>query len=547
MTGGVRQSTAQHQEQQRGTLPCPRPGKTADRGLETVAVDSLGGAAADAFATEEAAGMELRQALSEAGVLRSLVLPRNYSPTLRPDDGVLFAESPLAVATPVVVRARQSRDAAPERLNLDKRNLSECCVLEGEERLRLLNYQHNAIRSISRLRALPNLVFLDLYSNALEEITGLEAVPLLRVLMLGRNRIQAISGLSQLRKLDVLDLHSNRIQRIEGLDQLHQLRVLNLAGNAIREVENIRSLRSLMELNLRRNAIEGLAPCNEGASAAHRRLPPMLRRLFLSHNRIESLSDADVLSECAKLTELALEGNPAVVAAQKDLYRSTIVAKVPWLQTLDLVPVTEEDRAAVGEQSGAAERKTQRDQDLEAITRQWAAAMRGEQDEPAPNGRESASAQAHANAPVGLAELKQVSGVASRLVLHGDGPALTVGVEAHQREVTCVSLELVPWASVCSSLLPLLRRMPDLAELRIGECDVRSLAQVDVLAALSELKTLEVDAKVRDSRSCPRPRVCGARPRPRPRARAWSTRADPELACDVPGTPPSPDRTRWSR
>eukprot|EP00793_Prasinoderma_coloniale_P000830 PRCOL_00003980-RA len=37
--------------------------------------------------------------------------------------------------------------------------------------------------------------------------------------------------------------------------------------------------------------------------------------------------------------------------------------------------------------------------------------------------------------------------------------------------------------------------MPDLAELRIGECDVRSLAQVDVLAALSELKALEVDAK----------------------------------------------------
>ena len=35
-------------------------------------------------------------------------------------------------------------------------------ILEGEHRLRLLNFQNNRIRSISNLQALPSLIFCDL-------------------------------------------------------------------------------------------------------------------------------------------------------------------------------------------------------------------------------------------------------------------------------------------------------------------------------------------------------------------------------------------------
>jgi leucine-rich repeat-containing protein 49 len=45
----------------------------------------------------------------------------------------------------VVYRKPSERSANPERLNLDKRELSHMPLLEGEERLRLLNLQHNNI------------------------------------------------------------------------------------------------------------------------------------------------------------------------------------------------------------------------------------------------------------------------------------------------------------------------------------------------------------------------------------------------------------------
>ena len=65
----------------------------------------------------------------------------------------------------MVYRKPSERSANPERLNLDKRDLSHMPLLEGEERLRLLNLQHNHISKIENLVRLPNLIFLDLYNN----------------------------------------------------------------------------------------------------------------------------------------------------------------------------------------------------------------------------------------------------------------------------------------------------------------------------------------------------------------------------------------------
>jgi leucine-rich repeat-containing protein 49 len=43
-----------------------------------------------------------------------------------------------------------------------------CPILEGEQRLRLLNFQNNSIALISNLRNLPELIFLDLYNNQIQ-------------------------------------------------------------------------------------------------------------------------------------------------------------------------------------------------------------------------------------------------------------------------------------------------------------------------------------------------------------------------------------------
>ena len=267
-----------------------------------------------------------------------------------PGDGVLVAESRVEPGAPVIYRLRAARDANPERLDLNRRSLDQCCLLEGEHRLRLLNYQHNAITRISRLESVRNLVFLDLYANAVETIGGLEATPGLRVLMLGRNRVRRITGLSHLARLDVLDLHNNRVESTRGLEGLASLRVLNLAGNNIAFAGDLRTLEGLAELNLRRNHIEDLAP---GA------LPRRLKRCFLSHNPIRDANGLAPLRDVAALEELTLDGTPAATeAASRAAYRKAVVAAAPGVRVLDgdVVRVEEKSTAASAEAANARAR-----------------------------------------------------------------------------------------------------------------------------------------------------------------------------------------------
>lgn len=76
-----------------------------------------------------------------------------------------------------------------------RRKLSVCPILEGEDQLRLLNYQHNMITKIQHLSTLKRLIFLDLYDNQIEEISGLSSLKSLRVLMLGKNRWVCVRGM----------------------------------------------------------------------------------------------------------------------------------------------------------------------------------------------------------------------------------------------------------------------------------------------------------------------------------------------------------------
>jgi Leucine-rich repeat (LRR) protein len=149
-----------------------------------------------------------------------------------PADGIIFAKSKgQSDSSLVVYRTPEERLRNPERLNLDRRGLETCPILEQEQRLRLLNYQNNSIKQITNLENLPNLIFLDLYNNHISTLDGpLCNIKGLRVLMAGKNKITKISNLDFLRKLDVLDLHSNEIKIVEGLEGLSDLRVLNLAG-----------------------------------------------------------------------------------------------------------------------------------------------------------------------------------------------------------------------------------------------------------------------------------------------------------------------------
>ncbi|XP_033107999.1 leucine-rich repeat-containing protein 49-like isoform X2 [Anneissia japonica] len=247
-------------------------------------------------------------------------------------DKVIFSESPSLPGVAIVSRPPEERSNNPDRLNLDRRRLTACPILEGEESLRLLNFQHNAIITIERVNCLRRLIFLDLYDNRIEEISGLEGLRSLRVLMLGKNRIQKIENLESLSKLDVLDLHGNQIKDVENLNHLEELRVLNLAGNNISTVNNLIGMDSLTELNLRRNKITTVDDVDN---------LPNLQRLFLSFNCIASFDDIACLGDSTSLSELSLDGNPF---SHDSYYKQTILRNMIHLKQLDMKRITDEER-----------------------------------------------------------------------------------------------------------------------------------------------------------------------------------------------------------
>ncbi|XP_071844529.1 leucine-rich repeat-containing protein 49-like isoform X1 [Apostichopus japonicus] len=262
-----------------------------------------------------------------------------------PGDRVVFSESPSIPGVPIVYRSPEEKGANPDRLNLDRRRLTVCPILEGEEQLRLLNFQHNAIQRIEHLNNLRRLIFLDLYDNRIEEISGLSNLKSLRVLMLGKNRIRKIESLTSLGKLDVLDLHGNQITHIENLDHLVELRVLNLAGNEISHVGNLRGMESLTELNLRRNKI---ITVNDVDSI------PKLQRLFLSFNRISCFEDISCLADASNLSEISLDGNPF---CQDGNYRQMLIKAMHQLSLLDMKKISDEEKKMISTISRKEEQK----------------------------------------------------------------------------------------------------------------------------------------------------------------------------------------------
>jgi len=277
------------------------------------------------------------------------------------DSGVRLAESRVEPGAPVVFRTREAREASPERLDLDRMGLRECCLLEGEHRLRLLNYQGNRIARVSRLGSVRNLVFLDLTENALESLEGVEACPHLRVLLVGKNKLRTLGrALASLPKLDVLDARENGIDAVGDAAVVFgaaaaSVRVLNLAGNALRETGDLRGLRNVHELDLRRNRIARLPESC---------LPESLRRCFLSANPLASRDALAPLASLPRLEALALDGTPWRASAgacrpdergggdrgdgspSRANYRAATASVAPHLRTLDGEDVTDEDRRA---------------------------------------------------------------------------------------------------------------------------------------------------------------------------------------------------------
>ncbi|KAM9183468.1 leucine-rich repeat-containing protein 49 isoform 3-T3 [Dugong dugon] len=256
-------------------------------------------------------------------------LERNYSS--RQGDHINLVSSSMP-SFPILQRSSEEKILYSDRLTLERQKLTVCPIIDGEEHLRLLNFQHNFITRIQNISNLQRLIFLDLYDNQIEEISGLSTLRSLRVLLLGKNRIRKISNLENLKNLDVLDLHGNQITKVENVNHLCDLRVLNLARNLLSHVDNLNGLDSLTELNLRHNQITSVRDVDN---------LPCLQRLFLSFNNISSFENVSCLADSSSLSDITFDGNPI---AQESWYKHTILQNMMQLRQLDMKRITEEER-----------------------------------------------------------------------------------------------------------------------------------------------------------------------------------------------------------
>ncbi|XP_024413266.2 leucine-rich repeat-containing protein 49 [Desmodus rotundus] len=266
---------------------------------------------------------------SFSGRLLQHDLERNYSS--RQGDHINLVSSSMP-SFPILQRSSEEKILYSDRLTLERQKLTVCPIIDGEEHLRLLNFQHNFITRIQNISNLRRLIFLDLYDNQIEEISGLSTLRSLRVLLLGKNRIKKISNLENLKNLDVLDLHGNQIAKIENVSHLCDLRVLNLARNLLNHVDNLNGLNSLTELNLRHNQITYVRDVDN---------LPCLQRLFLSFNNIANFESVCCLADSTSLSDITFDGNPI---AQESWYKHTVLQNMQQLRQLDMKRVTEEER-----------------------------------------------------------------------------------------------------------------------------------------------------------------------------------------------------------
>ncbi|XP_037358739.2 leucine-rich repeat-containing protein 49 isoform X4 [Talpa occidentalis] len=273
-----------------------------------------------------------KEAPSFPGRLLQHDLERNYSSRQGIFSDHINLVSSSVSSFPILQRSSEEKILYSDRLTLERQKLTVCPIIDGEEHLRLLNFQHNFITRIQNISNLQRLIFLDLYDNQIEEISGLSTLRSLRVLLLGKNRIKTISNLENLKSLDVLDLHGNQITKIENVNHLCDLRVLNLARNHLSHVDNLNGLDSLTELNLRHNQITFVRDVDN---------LPCLQRLFLSFNNISTFESVCCLADSTSLSDITFDGNPI---AQESWYKHTILQNMMQLRQLDMKRITEEER-----------------------------------------------------------------------------------------------------------------------------------------------------------------------------------------------------------
>ncbi|XP_005393694.1 PREDICTED: leucine-rich repeat-containing protein 49 isoform X2 [Chinchilla lanigera] len=373
---------------------------------------------------------------------------------------------------PILQRSSEEKILYSDRLTLERQKLTVCPIIDGEEHLRLLNFQHNFITRIQNISNLQRLIFLDLYDNQIEEISGLSTLRSLRVLLLGKNRIKKISNLENLINLDVLDLHGNQ-----------------------RDVDNL----------------------------------PSLQRLFLSFNNISSFDSVSCLADSTSLSDITFDGNPI---AQESWYKHTVLQNMTQLRQLDMKRVTEEERrmaSVVAKKEEEKKRESQKQSLLKEkkrltinnVARHWDLQQRVANNATNQDRKDSASppqdpcqTEGSTTSPFpedtgavdsGITSALQGLSVIDTHLVEVDGDTLSLygsgALESLDRNwsvqtagmITTVSFTFIEFDEIVQVLPKLKIKFPNSLHLKFKETNLVMLQQFNALAQLRRMDQLTVD------------------------------------------------------
>ena len=164
--------------------------------------------------------------------------------------------------------------------------------------------------------------------------------PQLEVLNLDNNQITSMQSLRlhAFPELKVLSLANNAITTVSALNGCGQLREIILDKNKIRQIDqdSFKGAPDLCEVRLADNCLKNLNNIENLSN---------VQTLIVTGNRISDFADIDKLTSLPHMTEIALASNPI---SRKHLYRVTVIKKLDLLETLDSIPVTEEEKDQEG-------------------------------------------------------------------------------------------------------------------------------------------------------------------------------------------------------
>ena len=115
-------------------------------------------------------------------------------------------------------------------------------------------------------------------------------------------------------------------------DRIESIRNLNLWGSNLEDISIIQQMPSLEVVSLSINKIRTLRPFANLNN---------LRELYLRRNLISNLNEIKYLSDCPNLKVLWLSENPI---CDNPNYRAVIICVLPFLEKLDDIPITDEER-----------------------------------------------------------------------------------------------------------------------------------------------------------------------------------------------------------